>query len=91
VPSPGSYDIEAGRAGPIDVFANQGRLVAPRQAIDDAGRLCLARQQGSRDDVGFDTKENEVVIVSAQGERRVEKAPKEAIAAAILDEVEHLI
>jgi phosphopantothenoylcysteine decarboxylase/phosphopantothenate--cysteine ligase len=45
----------------------------------------------SRDDVGFDAKENEVVIVSARGERRVEKAPKEAIAAAILDEVEHLI
>jgi phosphopantothenoylcysteine decarboxylase / phosphopantothenate---cysteine ligase len=45
----------------------------------------------SRDDVGFDAEENEVVIVSAQGERRVEKAPKEAIAAAILDEVEHLI
>jgi phosphopantothenoylcysteine decarboxylase/phosphopantothenate--cysteine ligase len=45
----------------------------------------------SRDDVGFDAAENEVVIVSAQGERRVEKAPKEAIAAAILDEVELLI
>jgi len=45
----------------------------------------------SRDDVGFDAQENEVVIVSAQGELRVDKAPKEAIAAAILDEVEHLI
>jgi phosphopantothenoylcysteine decarboxylase / phosphopantothenate---cysteine ligase len=45
----------------------------------------------SRDDVGFDSEDNEVVIVSAHGERRVEKAPKEAIAAAILDEVEHLI
>jgi phosphopantothenoylcysteine decarboxylase / phosphopantothenate---cysteine ligase len=45
----------------------------------------------SRDDVGFDSEDNEIVIVSAQGERRVEKAPKEAIAAAILDEVEHLI
>ena len=45
----------------------------------------------SRDDVGFDAEDNEVVIVSAQGERVVEKAPKEAIAAAILDEVEHLI
>jgi len=45
----------------------------------------------SRDDVGFDAQENEVVIVSTQGERRVDKAPKEAIAAAILDEVEHLI
>ena len=45
----------------------------------------------SRDDVGFDSEDNEVVIVSAQGERRVEKAPKKTIAAAILDEVEHLI
>ena len=43
----------------------------------------------SREDVGFDTEENEVVIVSAEGERRVDKAPKDEIAAAILDEVEH--
>jgi phosphopantothenoylcysteine decarboxylase/phosphopantothenate--cysteine ligase len=45
----------------------------------------------SRDDVGFDAEENEVVIVSAEGERRVAKAPKAEIAAAILDEVEHRI
>ena len=45
----------------------------------------------SREDVGFDTTENEVVLLSATGERRVEKAPKEAIAAAILDEVERLV
>jgi phosphopantothenoylcysteine decarboxylase / phosphopantothenate---cysteine ligase len=43
----------------------------------------------SRNDVGFDAEENEVVIVSAEGERRVAKAPKAEIAAAILDEVEH--
>jgi phosphopantothenoylcysteine decarboxylase/phosphopantothenate--cysteine ligase len=45
----------------------------------------------SRDDVGFDASDNEVVILSTQGERRVDKAPKEEIAAAILDEVERLI
>ena len=45
----------------------------------------------SRQDVGFDASENEVVILSAEGERRVEKAPKEEIAAAILDEVERLV
>jgi phosphopantothenoylcysteine decarboxylase/phosphopantothenate--cysteine ligase len=45
----------------------------------------------SRQDVGFDTNENEVVLLSSNGERRVEKAPKEAIAAAILDEVERLV
>ena len=42
----------------------------------------------SREDVGFDAEDNEVVIVSAESERRVEKAPKNEIAAAILDEVE---
>jgi phosphopantothenoylcysteine synthetase/decarboxylase len=41
----------------------------------------------ARDDIGFDSAENEVVLVSADGERRVEKASKERIAGAILDEV----
>ena len=41
----------------------------------------------ARDDVGFDALDNEVVLVSAEGERRIEKAPKERVAAAILDEV----
>ncbi len=41
----------------------------------------------ARDDVGFDSADNEVVLVSAGGERHVEKAAKELIAAAILDEV----
>ena len=41
----------------------------------------------ARDDIGFDSAENEVVLVSADGERRIEKAAKERIASAILDEV----
>jgi phosphopantothenoylcysteine decarboxylase/phosphopantothenate--cysteine ligase len=41
----------------------------------------------SRDDIGFDARDNEVVLVSPDGERRIEKAAKERIAAAILDEV----
>jgi phosphopantothenoylcysteine decarboxylase/phosphopantothenate--cysteine ligase len=41
----------------------------------------------ARDDVGFDTPDNEVVLVAAEGERTIEKASKERIAAAILDEV----
>jgi phosphopantothenoylcysteine decarboxylase/phosphopantothenate--cysteine ligase len=41
----------------------------------------------SRDDIGFDVPDNEVVLVSAEGERRLEKAAKERIAAAILDVV----
>jgi phosphopantothenoylcysteine decarboxylase/phosphopantothenate--cysteine ligase len=41
----------------------------------------------ARDDVGFDALDNEVVLISSEGERRIEKAPKERIAAVILDEV----
>jgi phosphopantothenoylcysteine decarboxylase/phosphopantothenate--cysteine ligase len=40
-----------------------------------------------RDDIGFDARDNEVVLVSAQGDRRIEKAAKGRIASAILDEI----
>ena len=40
-----------------------------------------------REDIGFDSAENEVVLVSTDGERRIEKAAKERIASAIFDEV----
>lgn len=42
----------------------------------------------SRQDIGFEADANEVVIVSAEHERRVARAPKEEVADAILDEVE---
>jgi phosphopantothenoylcysteine decarboxylase/phosphopantothenate--cysteine ligase len=45
----------------------------------------------SRDDVGFDVEENEVVLLSAAGERRVSKAPKDRIAATIVDTAEELL
>ncbi|HSJ92590.1 MAG TPA: phosphopantothenoylcysteine decarboxylase, partial [Gaiellaceae bacterium] len=45
----------------------------------------------SRADIGFDASENEVVLVSDAGERLVGRAPKEAVAAAVLDEVERLL
>jgi phosphopantothenoylcysteine synthetase/decarboxylase len=45
----------------------------------------------SRLDIGFDADDNEVVVLSESGERRVDKAPKREIAAAVLDEVERLL
>jgi phosphopantothenoylcysteine decarboxylase/phosphopantothenate--cysteine ligase len=45
----------------------------------------------SRADIGFEVPENEVVLISAVGQRKVAKAPKERIAAEILDEVERLL
>jgi phosphopantothenoylcysteine decarboxylase/phosphopantothenate--cysteine ligase len=46
----------------------------------------------SRNDIGFDAAENEVVMILADGgERVVAKAPKWRVAAAVLDEVERLL
>ena len=45
----------------------------------------------SRADIGFDAPDNEVVLLFEDGERTIEKAPKEAVAAAVLDEVERLL
>ena len=39
----------------------------------------------SRTDIGFDAKDNEVVLITRAGERRIAKAPKSRIAAAVLD------
>ena len=45
----------------------------------------------ARAGIGFDAPDNEVTLVSASGERLVAKAPKDEIAAAILDAVEALL
>jgi phosphopantothenoylcysteine decarboxylase / phosphopantothenate---cysteine ligase len=44
-----------------------------------------------RNDIGFDSPDNEVVLVTRAGERTIAKAPKAAIAAAVLDEVARLL
>jgi phosphopantothenoylcysteine synthetase/decarboxylase len=45
----------------------------------------------SRTDIGFDAYENEVTLLTTAAERTVPKAPKDEIAATILDEVEALL
>jgi phosphopantothenoylcysteine decarboxylase/phosphopantothenate--cysteine ligase len=45
----------------------------------------------ARDDIGFDAEDNEVVLVTASGERRVPKVPKDRIAATIVDTAEELL
>jgi phosphopantothenoylcysteine decarboxylase/phosphopantothenate--cysteine ligase len=45
----------------------------------------------SREDIGFDAPENEVVVVTRGGECAIGRAPKGTIAAAVLDEVEKLL
>jgi phosphopantothenoylcysteine decarboxylase/phosphopantothenate--cysteine ligase len=45
----------------------------------------------SRSELGFDSLDNEVVLISGEGERSVARASKHRIAAEILDEVERLL
>ena len=45
----------------------------------------------SRDDIGFDSDWNELVLLTARGERPVSRRSKEECAVAILDEVETLL
>ena len=45
----------------------------------------------SRTDIGFESADNEVTLIDGAGERTIAKASKDAIAAAILDQVERLL
>jgi phosphopantothenoylcysteine decarboxylase/phosphopantothenate--cysteine ligase len=45
----------------------------------------------SRNDIGFDAIDNEVVLITADGEQRIAKAAKDRVAAAIVDRAEELL
>jgi phosphopantothenoylcysteine decarboxylase/phosphopantothenate--cysteine ligase len=66
-------------------------LERKRAMLTDKNLDLVVYNDVSREDIGFDSSENEVVLVSAQGERRIDKAAKEAIAAAVLDEAVRLL
>jgi phosphopantothenoylcysteine decarboxylase / phosphopantothenate---cysteine ligase len=65
----------------------EGGLERAREKLANKRADLIVYNDVSRDDIGFDAAENEVVLVSTHGERRIEKAAKQRIAAAILDEV----
>jgi phosphopantothenoylcysteine decarboxylase/phosphopantothenate--cysteine ligase len=65
--------------------ADRARAKLERKALD-----AIVFNDISRADVGFDTEENEVTIVSPAGERRVGFAGKAQVAAAILDFAQEL-
>ena len=75
------FAAETGAAGPERAREKLSRKGADLFVLNDV----------SRTDIGFDAYDNEVTLLTAAGERPVAKAPKEEIAAAILDEVEALI
>jgi phosphopantothenoylcysteine decarboxylase/phosphopantothenate--cysteine ligase len=70
--------------------AGEGLERARRKRTDKRVDLVVFNDV-SRRDIGFDAEQNEVVVLSAAGERVVPRAPKREIAAAVLDEVERLL
>jgi phosphopantothenoylcysteine decarboxylase / phosphopantothenate---cysteine ligase len=73
----------------IGFAADRGErgLERAREKLRLKGSDLIVFNDVSRTDIGFDAPTNEVVLVSAAGERRIRKAPKERIASEILDEV----
>ncbi|HET8607024.1 MAG TPA: bifunctional phosphopantothenoylcysteine decarboxylase/phosphopantothenate--cysteine ligase CoaBC [Gaiellaceae bacterium] len=76
-----AFGAEAGEAG----------LERKRRMLAEKGVDLVVYNDVGRADIGFDSEENEVVLISAAGERRVERAPKSRIAAAVLDAAEQLL
>jgi len=66
-------------------------LERARAKLANKGADLFVFNDVGRSDIGFESVENEVTLVSAAGERTIAKAPKDEIAAAILDEVERLL
>ncbi len=66
----------------------EGAVDRGRAKLERKGLDAVVVNDISRADIGFDSSENEVTIVTAAGERPVSRRPKEAVAGAILDEVE---
>jgi phosphopantothenoylcysteine decarboxylase/phosphopantothenate--cysteine ligase len=76
-----AFGAESGDAG----------LERKRRMLDDKNVDLVVFNDVGRRDIGFESDDNEVVLVSRDGDRLVPKAPKEEIAGAILDEVSRLL
>ncbi|HEV3408177.1 MAG TPA: bifunctional phosphopantothenoylcysteine decarboxylase/phosphopantothenate--cysteine ligase CoaBC [Gaiellaceae bacterium] len=77
----------------VGFAADEGEagLVRAREKLARKGGTVFVFNDVSRTDIGFESKENEVVLISPRGERAIARASKEAIAADILDEVAALL
>ena len=76
-----AFGAEEGEAG----------LERKRAMLADKNVDLVVYNDVSRTDIGFDSKDNEVVLIMRTGEKRISKAPKSRIAAAVLDEAVALL
>jgi phosphopantothenoylcysteine synthetase/decarboxylase len=86
---------DRGRSGQVLVAfgaeSGEDGLERKRSMLTDKNVDLVVYNDVGRDDIGFDSAENEVVLVGRDGERIVPKASKTAIAHESLDEVERLL
>ena len=68
----------------------EGGVERARGKLERKGLDAVVVNDISRADIGFDAGDNEVTIVTATGKQELAKAPKSAIARAIVDLVEEL-
>ena len=76
-----AFGAEHGEAG----------LERKRAMLADKNVDLVVYNDVSRTDIGFDSKDNEVVLITRDGEKRIAKAPKPRIAAAVLDAAVELL
>jgi phosphopantothenoylcysteine decarboxylase/phosphopantothenate--cysteine ligase len=77
----------------VGFAADEGQrgLERAREKLTNKNADLFVFNDVARADIGFESSDNEVTLVTSAGERLVAKASKDDIAAAILDEVEHLL
>jgi phosphopantothenoylcysteine decarboxylase/phosphopantothenate--cysteine ligase len=77
----------------IGFAADRGEqgLARAREKLIRKGVDLVVYNDVSREDIGFDSPDNEVVLVGDGGDRRIAKAPKDRIAVAIVDTAEELL
>lgn len=71
--------------------AGQSAIERARRKLTDKKVNLIVFNDVSRADIGFEAEENEVVLVSAEGERTIAKTSKSEVAAEVLDEVVTLL
>jgi phosphopantothenoylcysteine decarboxylase/phosphopantothenate--cysteine ligase len=81
---PGQVLVGFAAESGADIERAEGKRV--RKGVD-----LIVLNDVSRGDIGFDAEHNEVALVSAEGVDHVARAPKRAIAGAVLDRVERLL
>ena len=77
----------------VSFAADQGErgLARAREKLTRKRADLVVYNDVSREGTGFDADENEVVLITAGGERTVARAPKREVAAAIIDVAEELM